>query len=299
MQRIKLDVFHSLFEKELAGNEIDFIIALTHLQNGRGEAFGVHYKEMCEKMDISVQAFYDCKKSLAQKGIIQVTKGQKDYDIVLCGNDFTSYTDRDYKTGNVPYIRTNQKLFYDVNWKKLKPAQKLLIMDLLNINEAGKFRTHRIKRENFIKKYANTVAEDGSMERGLLNINARTLQTCLKMLKLYFYVGIKDGMYLITLRKQFSEKVVQSEHKQTYEYLMKVACRRNKIKQPDQKEYKDILQLLLNYRKRLWESFINPLDIFPKMLLIINDRVLNPKKWIRRLKASLFHKLLREELGVA
>ena len=165
MQRIKLDVFHSLFEKELTGNEIDFIIALTHLQNGRGEAFGVHYKEMCEKMDISVQAFYDCKKSLAQKGIIQVTKGQKDYDIVLCGNDFTSYTDRDYKTGNVPYIRTNQKLFYDVNWKKLKPAQKLLVMDLLNINEAGRFRTHRIKRENFIKKYANTVAEDGSMDR--------------------------------------------------------------------------------------------------------------------------------------
>ena len=31
MQRIKLDVFHSLFEKELTGNEIDFIIALTHL----------------------------------------------------------------------------------------------------------------------------------------------------------------------------------------------------------------------------------------------------------------------------
>ena len=101
MQRIKLDVFHSLFEKELTGNEIDFIIALTHLQNGRGEAFGVHYKEMCEKMDISVQAFYDCKKSLAQKGISNVTKGQNDYDIVMCGNDFTSYTDRDYKTGNV------------------------------------------------------------------------------------------------------------------------------------------------------------------------------------------------------
>ena len=56
MQRIKLDVFHSLFEKELTGNEIDFIIALTHLQNGRGEAFGVHYKEMCEKMDIFLQS---------------------------------------------------------------------------------------------------------------------------------------------------------------------------------------------------------------------------------------------------
>ena len=26
MQRIKLDVFHSLFEKELTGNEIDFIV---------------------------------------------------------------------------------------------------------------------------------------------------------------------------------------------------------------------------------------------------------------------------------
>mgnify|MGYP000503103919 CR=1 FL=1 len=84
MQRIKLDVFHSLFEKELTGNEIDFIIALTHLQNGRGEAFGVHYKEMCEKMDISVQAFYDCKKSLAQKGIIQVTKRNRRTMILFC-----------------------------------------------------------------------------------------------------------------------------------------------------------------------------------------------------------------------
>ena len=53
-------------------------------------------------------------------------------------------------------------------------------MDLLNINEAGKFRTHRIKRENFIKKYANTVAEDGIVEKGLLDINARTLQSYLE-----------------------------------------------------------------------------------------------------------------------
>ena len=63
MQRIKLDVFQTLFTKNLTGNEIDFILALSHMQDERGCVCGLHYKEMMAETGMSAQAFYDCKKS--------------------------------------------------------------------------------------------------------------------------------------------------------------------------------------------------------------------------------------------
>lgn len=44
---------------------------------------------------MSVQTFYDCKKSLTEKEVIQVTKGVNDYDITICDNNFTMYTYKD------------------------------------------------------------------------------------------------------------------------------------------------------------------------------------------------------------
>lgn len=301
MQKIKLSVFKTWFDKNLTGNEIDFLIALSHLQNTHGVIQGVHYKEICEKANMSVQAFYDCKKSLQEKEVITVTRVKGDYDITIIGNDFAEYTDADYKAGKVKYINTNQQIFSDKNWSKLKPAQKLLSMDLLNINTASNFRTYRINRRKFINKYANGINPDGTERKGLLNVTERTLQKYLKMLQLFFYVGIKDGMYLITLRSTFSKKVVQSESDVTYKHMIKAACRRNNIKESDPAEEKDILKVLDMYRKYINNAFIQ-LDItklFERMLEVINVAVMNPRKWKRRLKASLFHKLLKEELQMA
>ena len=72
MQRIKLDVFQTLFTKNLTGNEIDFILALSHMQDERGCVCGLHYKEMMAETGMSAQAFYDCKKSLQEKRVIEV-----------------------------------------------------------------------------------------------------------------------------------------------------------------------------------------------------------------------------------
>lgn len=298
MQKIKLEVFKTFFNKNLTGNEIDFIIALSYLQNERGEVIGLHYKDMMESTGMSVQAFYDCKKSLTEKEVIQVKKGFNDYDITICGNDFSMYTSEDYNSKTVKYINTNQKIFRDINWKKLKPAQKLLAMDLLNINTASSFRTFRISREKFIKKYTNGIEPGGTERKGLLNISERTLQKYINMLKLYFYIGIKDGLYLITLRKQFSKKVVTSEHEVTFNHLIKAACRRNRIKNQDEKERKSILNVLVGYRTRLKCAFVDIHGLFLEMLEIINDKVFNPRKWQRRLKASLFHMLLKKGLGI-
>lgn len=295
MQRIKLDVFQTLFTKKLTGNEIDFILALSHMQDERGCVCGLHYKEMMEETGMSAQTFYDCKKSLQEKQVIEVHQGKQDYDIYLIGNDFTQYTEQDYAEKKVKYVKTNSKLFADLNWKLLKPAQKLLAMDLYHISRASNGRTYRIRRQNFLEKYADRRNLDGSIRRGKLGINERTLQKYLHMLKLYFYIGIKDGMYYITLRSKFAEEAVSSENNQTYDRLVKVACRRNRICEYDQVEARKIRDVLLYYRKTLLEKKVYILDIFGRMLETINVKRIYPSKWKRYLKKSLFHKILREE----
>ena len=73
MQRIKLDVFKTFFQKNLTGNEIDFLIALSHIQNPQGKAYGVHYREMMKsvkysfamkhaKPGVKAAAFYETEK---------------------------------------------------------------------------------------------------------------------------------------------------------------------------------------------------------------------------------------------
>lgn len=301
MQKIKLDVFKSWFEKDLTKKEIDFLIVLSFYQNECGIVYGVHYDEMMREAGMSAQTFYNCKKSLVKKGIISSTGIWGDYDITVNGNDFTCYTQEDYKEGRVKYLRMNAYLFRDVNFKRLKAKQKLLVMDLFHIQNAGAPRgvqAYRIHRENFIKKYANVKNPDGSVSRGLLDITERTLQKYLKMLQLYFSIGLKDGMYFFTIRKQFQKKAAE-ENTVAMEHLLHAACRRNHIGKENQteQEWKDTIYVLLNNRRELTRRCIDVGEIIKEMIRIINVEIINPRKWKRRLKASLFAKLLYEAIA--
>lgn len=299
MQKIKLDVFKSWFGKNLTKKEIDFLIVLSFYQNERGIVYGVHYDAMMKEGKMSTQTFYNCKRSLVEKGVISSKGIWGDYDITINGNDFTGYTQEDYDNGQVKYLRMNAYLFRDVNFKRLKPKQKLLVMDIFHIQNAGAPRmvqAYRIRRENFIKKYANVKNPDGTISKGLLDITERTLQKYMKMLQLYFSIGLKDGMYFFTIRKEFQKKAAE-ENTVAMEHLLDTVCRRNKIKEPDQKEWKDTLYILLNHRKEIINSSIDVGDIIRKMITVINAAVINPRKWKRRLKASLFAKLLYETIA--
>ena len=67
----------------------------------------------------------------------------------------------------------------------------------------------------------------------------------------------------------------------------------------DEREAADILTVISRYRKEIRDSFCDVVDVFGKMLEVLNANIPNRSKWKRRLKASLYHKLLREELGLA
>lgn len=121
MQRIKLDVFKSWFDKNLTGKEIDFLLVLSFYQDKRGITRGVYYKDMMREGKMSAQTFYDCKRSLTEKGVISSIEGQDDYDITLIGNDFTIYGKEDYEEGKVKYLSTTYHLFRDPYFRTLKP----------------------------------------------------------------------------------------------------------------------------------------------------------------------------------
>lgn len=301
MQRIKLEVFRTFFEKNLTGNEIDFLLALSYLQDERGCVYGLHYREMMELTGMSAQSFYNCKESLQEKQVISAECMDADYDITILGNDFTCYTDEDWNSGNVKYIKTNGKMFHHPGWKTLKPKQKLLAMDLYNINQAGG-RTYRIGREKFLEKYANT-EKNGVTVKGLLDISRRTLQKYIKMLKLFFYIGIRDGQYLITLRPHMDENInkTHSETEIACQHTVKTACRRTKIgvAQAVSEEAQEIVRVLCYYQKNLLEQRTYIPDIFNRMLEVINENRPLRKKWKRYLKKTLFHKLLKEEFLAA
>ena len=67
MQRIKLNVFKSWFDKNLTGKEIDFLLVLSFYQDKRGVTRGVYYKDMMREGKMSAQTFYDCKKCRRNK----------------------------------------------------------------------------------------------------------------------------------------------------------------------------------------------------------------------------------------
>lgn len=291
MQRIKLDVFRSLFEKNLTGKEIDFLIVLSFYQDKRGVVQGMHYRKMMEEAGMSAQSFYDCMRSLDEKEVVHAVGVHNDYDITFVGNDFTLYNDEDYKQGRVKYLSTNCRLFRDCNFRHLKPKQKLLVMALYQIQSAGApngVQSYRIGREKFYQKYTR-----------LLDVSCRTLQKYLKMLKLYFSIGLKDGIYYFTMRKNFLKRAETSrtEKEIVMRQILEAACRRNKVNNPDPKEQKEILQTLSYREKDLLKYFVDVSGIIRQMIAVINVAVMNPRKWKRRLKSSLLTRLFNESIA--
>lgn len=202
MQRIKLNVFKSWFDKNLTGKEIDFLLVLSFIRIKEAWQEASIIKTWCGKERCLHRLFMTVKIAY-RKGVISSVEGQDDYDITLIGNDFTIYEKEDYEEGKVKYLSTTYHLFRDPYFRTLKPKQKLLVMDLLNIQMAGRpngVNTYRIYRENFIKKYANIKQNDGTKSKGLLDITVRTLQKYFKLLKHYFSVSLKNGMYFFTLK---------------------------------------------------------------------------------------------------
>ena len=59
VQKIKNSIITDMIAAHLTSNEIDFLLYISRFQNELGQVIGVHYKDVCEKMGMSYQGFYD------------------------------------------------------------------------------------------------------------------------------------------------------------------------------------------------------------------------------------------------
>ena len=282
MQKLKVCVLDSMFEKKLTKAEIDFIILISRYQNDRGIVEGVYYKEICSVLEISNQSFYDIKRALIEKNIIQAVKGSyTDWNIQIVNNDCS-----DPESFKDNYINTNHDMFYTKEFFSMKAGEKLLAMQFMKIAQAGR-GSYNIGVSKFYDKYTQ-----------LLGITKRVLQNYMSSLKEFFSIGIKNKQYWITpLAKVFRKYGSgRTEVKNYNKHVGETICRREKVNY-NEHTLEDTVDLLKQYRNILLDKAEAILHKAVKLSLEkANENVKNPYKWKRVLQPKLVHRILKDVL---
>lgn len=289
MQKLKNSIVDKMVAAHLTSNEIDFLIYVSRFQNDNGCVSGIHYKEVCEAMNISYQGFYDVKSSLEEKGFIKSEKSNRiDHDITILNNEFKGQEDC-----SEGYINTNHNIFYMDEFFALKAGAKLLAMHMMKVTFSGK-GSFQIGVEKFYDE------KTGYQKR--FGVSKRVMRMYLMQIKEFFSIGIRDRKYFITPKKIIYRKPGQATEQDNYaEHSVRVICRRNRIKDVGGKEKRDVCSLLRQYRKdalAVQRDIVEVLGTAVKrsleVLNINEDRIIN-----RVLKPKLIHKMVKQELGLA
>lgn len=286
MQKLGVTVIENMIRAKITNRELDFILHIARFQNEYGIITGVHYKDVCEAIDLSYQGFYDCKKSLEAKGIISCEKNNYfDWDITIIGNSFKGK--ENYGRG---YISLGCDMVRDPDFRHLKVNSKLLALLLMRDWQIGvkklKRKSFQILKENFINKY-----------KELFGVTKRMIRSYLGELKGFVSVYLEEGRkYYITFKeKAVKRSLNRSENDELRNHDIKVGYRRNRIKEIEQQTQKDIIKILEQHHNMIQKCFdFNLSEIFRKSLEFANQ---GRKKWRRKLSAPLIHKFLLEEIN--
>lgn len=288
MQKLSYGVLQKLIEKNVTSAEIDVLLYVSRYQNNQGVAEGIYYRSICEDLNISYQTFYDVKESLIEKGIISVRKNHYlDHDITILDNDFTN--PEMYHKG---YINTNHELFACSQFRMMKAGSKLLAMDLMKNNLTSN-KSYHCGVEKFFVQF---------MEK--LDICKRTLQRYLKELRLLFHIGVKDKQYWITIRAFAKQRQKKQENQRYRDNSIAVALRRNRIesRMVRTEDVKALDALMSQYNKEIekqerFSGGFSLSSIVEKSIEVLNPGI-QKKKWERKLKPNLIHRILRKELSL-
>ena len=270
-----MKIKYSLLDKlnSLTNKEVDFILYVARYQDDYGCIRGMYYRDVCKNADMCKQTFYDTLRSLQAQGIITYSRVNQDYDITILDNDF-SYPGA-YHEG---YINVSRQVFHTRRFHELKAKEKLLLLHFMKITHSAS-GSYQIGTGKLYTKYMQ-----------LLGVTKRVLRGYLHSLKKFFAIGIKDGKYFISyLRTVFNDRVEVSETDQYMRHLVRVSCRRAKIKDFVPAAVKDVVTIMKQYRKEAQESSIGK-SIFE----IVDDCICQAKE----LNSKYIHKLGRGALGL-
>lgn len=285
MRKLKLCVLDRLIhlygKRQLSKYETLFIIYISQYQDNRGRVHGVYYKDICKALNISIQKFYDLKRSLEAKGVIRVIKcDYTDWDIQIIDNDFT-YPE----SFNEGYINMSHNIFQHEDFFNLKAGAMLLAMQFMKISYSGR-GSYNIGTDKFYEKYTE-----------LLGVTKRVIQNYMTALRKFFSIGIKNKQFWITpLTKVYKGIGAASDAEVYREHIGKVVCRRSRI-QFNSKSFRDTIDLMKQYGQQLKDQTA---DIFmsavKQSLEKANENQKNKSKWTRILQPKLVHKMLREQI---
>lgn len=276
-----MTVLENLIKKKVTSKELDFILHISQYQNEAGEIRGVYYRDFSDCM--SIQSFYDVKASLKEKGIIEVKKNSDiDYDITICGNDFT---DKDFSAG---YINTSHAVFKNQNFKAMKANEKLMVMDLMKITYSNK-GSWQIGASKFLERY-----------KGLFGVTLRVIRSYMHSIKQFFHVSLRKFKYLIIPKQDiYHQDPGERSGNQIYaESIVRTLCRRAKIKEYMERDLEDTAALIWQYQRRFQSLSLDIVDALGealnKSLSIINADSAEKKQ--HKLNPRLIHKKLLEML---
>lgn len=283
LQKLGRNVIEKMIKMSCTGLEINFILVISQYQDDRGRVRGVYYKDICQKLNMSYQAFYDVKMSLAEKRIIRATKEYySDWEITILDNEFAD--SESFKKG---YLNTGAAIFSNLKFMKLKAKEKLLAMIFMMITYARKGFYH-IGVVKFYDKYTQ-----------MLQVSKRVIQNYMTSLREFFSIGLKDKHYWISPLKNIYKAPGEKTGNAKYnDYIGKVIFRRAKINHI-KKTFQDTVGLLKQYRECKKEALEDIFEIAVNLSIeMANENIRNKRYWNRILQPKLVHKLFRKLLGI-
>lgn len=311
MQKLSIEVLERMLSADLTKKEVDFILYIAQFQDEFGKSEGIYYKDVCEAVDLSFQGFYDCRTSLEEKGIIKCEKcSYYDTDITILDNNFMGK--ENFGRG---YVSLHCNMVRSEEFKKLPAGPKLMALILMRDWRIKKSKSYAKKNENELQNAEDEDNKKGSDSYCLkkqtfkekfadtLHVTVRTARRYLGMLSPFLNIYLKDGeKYYLTFFKDAVEMNAgeESENGELRNHIIKIACRRNRIKNKDSKSVKDVENTLMRYNKTLRKTqTISLTKIVSKSLERINAAIKNKYRWERFLKPPLIHDLMIEEIQTA
>ena len=288
MRKLKLDIFNRLSQCKLSRIDFSLLIHLSLYQDDQGYISGVYYKEVCEALECSYQAFYDSIHKIEKLGLIRINKWNRyDMDAVIRGNSFEGEYQEGYMNMSYPIYRNKE--FYH-----MRAGAQLLAMMVMQFCDTNN-RSYQIGVKKFYKKYVEK-----------LQVERRIIRGYLEELKAFFSVGEKDGKFFITpLKRALYASDRATDQRVLNGHKVKTECRRNRMKQVDPKAVKDTAELFIQYKRQIKEynethdyNPITPARIIQRSLEIMNAAIEKMSQWKRDLRPKLIHQELRRLLGL-
>lgn len=287
VQKIAIEVLEHAIRAGLSSSEVDMLLYIARYQNEAGIARGIYYKDVCENIQISYQAFYDCKKSLVEKGIIYAEKNNYfDWDITILNNSFLGK--ENFGRG---YVSVASKMVRSATFRKLRANAKLMALYLqrewqISRKQTGK-TAYQMLKETFLLKF-----------RGLFGVADRMLRSYLTELQPFLSVYLQEGRkFFLTFKENEVKNREINGNDESREQQIKVACRRNKVKDISSKLQKDLMRLMSQYNPKITKHPEFDLSrVMGLCLERININISKKNSWKREINAALMNKIMQEQL---